>query len=1364
MVDVLTVLGLTISLLCTSAMGAPTPWRCPECRFRTTVTRPSPYRDEAPRPVEVAADLPLLLKQAGIEGRLDPASLRLVQEGRLVPFAYRTEYDPRRRVERGYLAWLAHPRAGQMGSCDIYFDTIGRGLQATTVAAADLPPENLLQNPHFEQEEGGLPVGWQVSSPTLVGLGNHEQTIGERSLQVRVDQDTPADADRAVYISQSVDVTQFAGQEIVFECDLLAQRAAYGAPMTARLQQLRADGSRIPEYAIQPRWLTVELAEGQRVRFSERGKLSPQAATVEVVVGFRCYVNDEDTRRRVEGPESYFTVWLDRVLLRPCERWPWPAASNAGFVQGAIADAPINRAFEFTGQRRLAFNGASEATRTTGRYQGPRTVHWGLQQGTLELWCKPSWNADDGAQHVLFEGIAYGHRLQSRLRKAGAGDDNVLEFVLVDAGRKTRSVRGPAALKAGQWHHIAATWDLPRAGLQLFVDGRLIGAVGPDQTPWPSSLQHSMEGMGKGIGISDSDTRSLPMQAFIGGDRNWTQSGSAQAAIDEFRISDVVRYSADFTPPGTEFALDPNTRALFHFENERDGIHDSDDGFVRGYLGCELEPQQEEAVLQVRQDDRVTTRTVLVSPHASDEQFEATRAENRMTVTRPFEDLPDPRYIEYRPRSAERVVSRDDEGFVLHVEGDLAPIMRSVSFEHGPGDAHQGTLLPRWRANDNVVPFSVQSIAETLAPGVTDEAQKAFETFKYSLKATNYFDAHYCETLPTRHRPRVSYALIKPLNIYPFDQCGPLNHALRKLFLSAGISSNNASGTHHQFEQAFYHGSLRLFDLSSRIFWLNRDNETVLSVRGLEREPYLKIRQGGVANSWLPGRKGSATFGTAVRPHSMDFPLRPGERAAVCWHNEGRWFELRDERQPIPLAKIPPYFGNGAIVYEPTLQGDAAELVNLRIQGAGAEAVLEPIDRAKPSSLTYRAACPYIFSGAQVSGRYSGATAGGIKLSVSFDEGKTWQQVWANEDREGTLGVDIGKLVMARYAYWLRLELEPGAEAKLESLGVRSVLVASPLSLPGTLELGENTISFVGGPTESPIKTQCMWVERHQTDLGLSLNALSFYHNSGRAHRNVFIASPGAELPVIATLQGRPVTGEISIEEGPDHALATPATQSVTLKQAEEKASPQFALRLPNASEGDIESFDVVLREGDGERRVTAQVLVAQAALVREAEGADELSGGAEVTALGELSDARGVRLSDSGELAFNFTAPEAGEYALWLRAKWEPGATTLMRLTVDKDKPRDLRPTAMIGFSDWTALSRAHTKMFAHFGEQYGHWSWYRVPKVGLEAGEHTLTLGARKGAFFDCLALLPADPMVDRAAMNLFQNWNFAPWDNPM
>ena len=104
------------------------------------------------------------------------------------------------------------------------------------------------------------------------------------------------------------------------------------------------------------------------------------------------------------------------------------------------------------------------------------------------------------------------------------------------------------------------------------------------------------------------------------------------------------------------------------------------------------------------------------------------------------------------------------------------------------------------------------------------------------------------------------------------------------------------------------------------------------------------------------------------------------------------------------------------------------------------------------------------------------------------------------------------------------------------------------------------------------------------------------------------------------------------------------------------------------------------------------------------------------------------------------------------------------LTLTIDGGTPRGLRVASMIGFSDWTSPSEANTKMFAHFGEQYGHWSWYRIPDVRLTPGKHRLTLGAAAGAQFDAMLLLPQNAVMDRAAMNLFQNWNYAPWRNPL
>ncbi|MHC4680592.1 MAG: LamG domain-containing protein [Planctomycetota bacterium] len=1361
----------SVLVVCPIAVfGEPAPWWNAGWRFRTAVPNKIPSRDDVVTPTEVVIDFPMLLKRADIAGEFDPGSLRVIEHSgkgpaREMPFACRSEFSAVNGRDEVYLAWFAHRQANQVSVYDIYFDTKDRGIAARNYDADLLPPVNLLSNPGFEDEVEGIPIGWQIAPEALVRLDRFDHTMGRRSLKIVIDGDTAENTPREVTISQMIDVRKFAGQEMVFQCDLLAERAGYGAPVSIELEQFRADGSRILEYAVQPRWLTIELAQGQLVQFCERGRFSPEAARVKAKIRLRCYVRDADARQTLTGPESFFTVWLDRLVIRPGRRLGCPAQSHVGFVEGALKTAPINRGFEFTGIRRLAFNGASEGTLTAGKFNpNPHSVHWGLEAGTLEFWCRPLWNDDDGTEHIFFEGVAYGHRLQSCLRKLGSDGENKLEFTVADAGRRLRTIRGPAALRKDRWHHIAATWDFPKAHLRLFVNGKRIAEQGSGRRPWLSSLVATNDQKSKGIGIAEEDSRSLPMQAFIGGDRTCTPQHAAEAILDEFRISDVSRYNKDFVAAREEFQVDPHTRALFHFENESYGIHDSDDRFVRNHLACELPPQEQTVPLEIFTEGKIDRRLVLVKPHASSELFEANRAENRLPVSRPFRKLPDPRFVDYRLRKVERTITGVDDDFMLKVGGDFEPLMCSVTFQQVQGTSGRTTMLPRWRANDNVVPFSIESLNATLAPDAAGDREKAFETFKYALQTTNYFDAHYCETLADRHRPRVSYTLLKALNIYPFDQCGPLNHMLRKLFLAAGISSNNSSGTHHQFEQAFYQGSWRLFDLSPRVYWLDRDDATVLSRRGLEEDPYLKLRQGGNMSAWLRGRRSRATFGTAEKPHNMDFPLRSGERVSIGWHNEGRWFELTNNREPIPLAKIPPYFGNGTILYEPVAQTESSIFNSLLIEPHGqAPASLRLRDPDEAGVLVYQVACPYILSDAMVAGSYQAHSPGAITISLSFNRGESWTELWRNPNREGKIAVNMCQEIAARYGYWLKIRLAPEQLAEIIGLKVRTTFIVSPLSLPGRLSRGDNRISFVGGPLAVPVKTTCRWIERYRSKLAVSLNSISYYMNDDQAHRNLFIVAPEGETPVEVALSGQDVVGDVSLENMPEGWTSDPVKRSVRLSNPDETTATRFLLQTSEIRTGEIRTFDIMIQEHGRRRMIPAQVLVADAALVREAERADQTMEKVSPVNLPEASGARVMTFNGSGKLDFDIFARYSGTYVLWLRARWEPQSSTHMTLKLDKDKFRDLRATAMIGFTDWNDPERAHTKMFAHYGEQYSHWSWYRIPGIHLTEGEHHLILGADAGACFDVIVLLPQTPAIDRTAMNLFQNWNYAPWHQP-
>ncbi len=1336
------------TLLVATGADATSPWRNSGWRYRTSISRAEPWREAGPRVIECAPDLQALLDRAGVDGRVDPASVRIVDPvtGRQLRSALRTEYDPRSRSEQQYLTCVAEARAGEPAALNLYFDTTDRRLSPPGDSA--LPPEELVTNGGFEELEGDLPAAWTVSEPSIASVGRSPQTVGERSLRLHVDADTPEDVERTVAVSQRLSVARYAGQEVRFACSLFPERGLYGTPMTVELAQFRADGSRIAQYAVQPRWMTVEMAEGQLVEFAERGRLDAEAATLEVRIRLRLYANNAWDGTRLTDQEREYTCWLDRISLRPGERWAWPGESAGCFTEGALEDAPINAGVDFRGKRRLVFNGASEGTLTTGGYDpNQRSVHWGPQRGTVEAWVRPHWSSADEGYWTLFSAKAYLHRLQSSLRVVG-GESPALEFTIADSEGRNHTVRGPVEMNADQWHHVAATWDLPAAHLQLFLDGRRVGVEGPGDAPWPSTVDPLDPAITEGRGTSADDKRSIPMQAFIGGDTRWSEADGAEAVMDEFRVSDVVRYAADFEPQRREFALDPDTRALFHLDRERNGIHAGDDRFVQGYLACDEQPLAESAPLEVLRDGAIERRMVAVAPYASEELFAQNEPHSVLQVTRPIEPQPDPRFIEQRLRTITRTVGPDEPAFDLTVEGDLPPLMAWSRFSRAEGAGAGTTLIPRWRANDNVVPFSFASLKETLAPDATSDEERALEIFRYALKTTNYYDAGYCEDLGRTHRDRVSYTLIRALNIYPFDQCGPLNHMLRYLFIAGGISSNNSPGTHHQFEQCFYDGSLRVYDLSARQYWLARDNQTRLGLRQLIEDPWLKIRQEGDPNAWLPGIKSNASFGSVSKSPAIEVPLRPGERISFGWHNEGRWMELTGERKPVDPGRVPPSFGNGAVIWEPTVEGEAAEFINATIR----DGRVVPLDPAQEASVTYRVRLPYVLADAQV----SGSVAGEVALAVSTDAEASWRELWRGE---GPITLDLREEVMNRYDYALRLTIPARSGAEVSDLSVRSVLIASPLSLPGELRLGENRMQFVAGPVTEPVEAELAWIERFRSDLGVSLNGLGFYLMDDTNRRDLFVARPGEELPVEVTIEGRAFDGTVTLEGLPDGWLAGPASQAA--RGGGEATTVSFSLR-PDGPQGLIAPFEVVLRDGARERRIPAQVLLADAALVAEAE-ATELSGGARPVEEQTNSGLAHAEVGEAGTLAFTAQPTQPGTHALWLRMKLSEGGATRFSLRVDGEE-REVRALGMIGFSDWTSPTNAATKIFAHYGEMYGHWLWWRLPEIELPAGAHRVEIVAGAGQSFDAVALLPQTQEVDRAAMNLLHTWSFAPWLLPM
>lgn len=155
------------------------------------------------------------------------------------------------------------------------------------------------------------------------------------------------------------------------------------------------------------------------------------------------------------------------------------------------------------------------------------------QDFTYELWIRPQ---DVVSPHVLFD-----------LRPASGSDPTTTlhiesgTFRLNTAGTTTRINAGSAV--ADSWTHVA--YVRRNSTGNLYIGGVSVGSW-TDTSVYANSPLH--------IGVSGYNNTSF----FLG----W---------MDQFRVSRIARYTANFTPPTTAFVTDADTVHLFSFDDGHGG-------------------------------------------------------------------------------------------------------------------------------------------------------------------------------------------------------------------------------------------------------------------------------------------------------------------------------------------------------------------------------------------------------------------------------------------------------------------------------------------------------------------------------------------------------------------------------------------------------------------------------------------------------------------------------------------------------------------------------------------------------------------------------------------------------------------------
>lgn len=307
----------------------------------------------------------------------------------------------------------------------------------------------------------------------------------------------------------------------------------------------------------------------------------------------------------------------------------------------------------------------------------------------------------------------------------------------------------------------------------------------------------------------------------------------------------------------------------------------------------------------------------------------------------------------------------------------------------GEAPVHNPNVL----ANHRGPAFSMEELlGQILRPDDTD-AEKARALYEFV-----------CRTVV--HGTIGPDSTLDPLRLYNgvgFALCYENSVALARLWSAAGLESVAGAPVYHQTAQVRYDGRTHLLDGNERIYFLAKDNRTLVGEEDLVADPDLVMRSPGhwplylLNQGWYAGdlryqamqlysgtRSDPRYKGNPPPPLSR-FYLRPGESLLWDWaYTKKAW------RYPGITAKYARdrLFASGRIEYAAPVDESF-----LRQEGVSHDGTL----------LRIRTVVPTILTGGTVSLRYSGDVPA---ATISFD-GKTSRTVtWAVSGNRCTVDLD----------------------------------------------------------------------------------------------------------------------------------------------------------------------------------------------------------------------------------------------------------------------------------------------------------------------------------------------------------------------
>lgn len=198
-----------------------------------------------------------------------------------------------------------------------------------------------------------------------------------------------------------------------------------------------------------------------------------------------------------------------------------------------------------------------------------------VYQGTVEMWFKL-----DSTLRSDNHGNTYTYLISKNQGGTAKGDFGIawmtgrgeLHSWIQDATRDAAVHTYEIQVWQPRWYHVAVTWDV-NDSMRIWVDGVQMAERIPSGVGNYPPLDIESGNMPIVIGNQSTEQMSSTWDSFRG-------------VIDEFRISNVVRYTEDFEVPTEPFAMDVGTMALWHFDEGEGYIaYDNAYGLFNGAMG-----------------------------------------------------------------------------------------------------------------------------------------------------------------------------------------------------------------------------------------------------------------------------------------------------------------------------------------------------------------------------------------------------------------------------------------------------------------------------------------------------------------------------------------------------------------------------------------------------------------------------------------------------------------------------------------------------------------------------------------------------------------------------------------------------------